>query len=199
MPRARHRGARAATLGVTAAVLASGVGALAIEAATVAAAVPDFSGGSRLAASEIGGDSAATRAAATAKPGDGKRLKAGDIQGDPNGGATPLATGPIGLIDGSGLKWFINDNITFSTSSSASGAASEASYTHAVAASTADGGTAQTTLNDAYDGYEALCVATDNAVNAPCDTRGLNYVSYNKNGNAVSAARPPPTLVSVTF
>src|ERR1700692_1285350 len=45
------------------------------------------------------------------------------------------APGSQALIDSQGLKYFINTNIPFSTSSSASAAASEASYTHAVAAS----------------------------------------------------------------
>src|ERR1700759_4023004 len=41
----------------------------------------------------------------------------------------PVATGSVSLIDSAGLEYFINTNITFSTSSSASAAASEASYT----------------------------------------------------------------------
>src|SRR6202040_1416512 len=62
--------------------------------------------------------------------------------GKPKGSHHPGgATGSQSLIDSQGLKYFINTNITFSTSSSASGAASEASYTHAVAASTSGGGT----------------------------------------------------------
>jgi len=47
-----------------------------------------------------------------------------------------LSTGAISLIDAGGLKYFINTDVTFTTSSSASGAASEASYTHQIAAST---------------------------------------------------------------
>jgi hypothetical protein len=58
---------------------------------------------------------------------------------------------------------------------------SEASYTHAVAATTAKGGTTQSTLNDAYDGYESLCIANDNAV-ALCRTGNPNFTIYNKNG-----------------
>ena len=73
------------------------------------------------------------------------------------------ATGSQSLIDASGVKYFINTNITFSTSSSASGAMSEASYTHAVSATTALGGTTSTTLNDAFDGYNTLCIGVDGA------------------------------------
>lgn len=91
------------------------------------------------------------------------------------------ATGSQALIDSEGLKFFINTNITFSTSSSASGAASEASYTHAVAASTSAGGTTSSTLNDAYDGYNTICLSLNNTV-ATCETGNANFVIYNKNG-----------------
>lgn len=67
-------------------------------------------------------------------------------------------TGAIQLIDGSKLKFFINTNIVFVTSSSASGACSEASYTQAVTASTENGGTTLVQLNDAFDGYGGLSV-----------------------------------------
>jgi hypothetical protein len=96
-------------------------------------------------------------------------------------GFVPLATGSQALIDNSGVKYFINTNITFSTSSSASGAMSEASYTHAVAASTLNGGTVASTLNDAYDGYNTLCLSLNNTV-ATCQTGNANFVIYNKNG-----------------
>lgn len=95
------------------------------------------------------------------------------------------ATGSQGLIDNSGFKYFINTNITFSTSSSASGAMSEASYTHAVAASTLNGGTVSSTLNDAFDGYNTLCLSLNNTV-ATCETGNANFVIYNKNGPATT-------------
>ncbi len=41
---------------------------------------------------------------------------------------------------------------------------SEAGYTHAVPATTSAGGTTPETLNDAYDGYETLCISIDNNV-----------------------------------
>jgi hypothetical protein len=99
--------------------------------------------------------------------------------------ARALATGSIQLIDAAGLKYFINDNITFSTSSSASGAMSEASYTHAVAATTSGGGTVASTLNDAFDGYNTVCVSFTGAL-GPCETGNANYVFYNKNGAATT-------------
>ncbi len=98
------------------------------------------------------------------------------------------ATGSQALIDASGLKFFINTNITFSTSSSASGAASEASYTHAVAATTLNGGTTSSTLNDAYDGYNTLCLSFDNTV-ASCTTGSGNFGIYNQNGPATTECK----------
>jgi hypothetical protein len=95
------------------------------------------------------------------------------------------ATGSQALIDNSGVKYFINTNITFSTSSSASAAMSEASYTHAVAATTLNGGTTSSTLNDAYDGYNTLCLSLNNTV-ATCETGNANFVIYNKNGPATT-------------
>jgi hypothetical protein len=95
------------------------------------------------------------------------------------------ATGSQGLIDNSGLKYFINTNITFSTTSSASAAMSEASYTHAVAATTSAGGTTSSTLNDAFDGYNTLCLSLNNTV-ANCETGNANFVIYNQNGPATT-------------
>jgi hypothetical protein len=113
-----------------------------------------------------------------AKPGDKRN-------GIPLDKFTPLATGSQALIDASGLKYFINTNITFSTSSSASGAMSEASYTHAVAATTLNGGTVASTLNDAFDGYNTLCLSLNNTV-ATCETGNANFAIYNKNGPATT-------------
>jgi hypothetical protein len=95
-------------------------------------------------------------------------------------------TGAVQLIDDEGLKFFINTNITFSTSSSASGAASGATYTRAVAATTLNGGTISSTLNQAYDGYEGMCLSLDNLVNEPCEVGNANYVIYNKLGPATT-------------
>jgi hypothetical protein len=92
------------------------------------------------------------------------------------------ATGSIALVDAQGMKYFINTNITFSTSSSASAAMSEASYTHSVSASTLNGGVTQSQLNDSYDGYQSICLSLNGLVNAPCETGNANFVMYNKNG-----------------
>jgi hypothetical protein len=122
---------------------------------------------------------------ATAKP----QIKAKDLRNAARRGAAPtarraLATGSIALIDASGLKYFINTNITFSTSSSASGAMSEASYTHAVAASTLNGGFANSTLNDAFDGYNTMCVNPARDQAGTCETGNASFIIYNKNGPA---------------
>jgi hypothetical protein len=95
------------------------------------------------------------------------------------------ATGSQALIDNSGFKYFINTNITFSTTSSASAAMSEASYTHAVAATTLNGGTASSSLNDAFDGYNTLCISLNNTV-ANCETGNANFEIYNENGPATT-------------
>src|SRR6202049_3579760 len=105
------------------------------------------------------------------------------------------ATGSQALIDSQGLKYFINTDITFSTSSSASGAMSEASYTHAVAASTSAGGTTSSTLNDAFDGYNTLCLSLNNTV-ATCETGNANFVIYNKNGPATTECSGPVSHVN---
>ncbi len=104
----------------------------------------------------------------------------------------PTATGSVPLIDASGLKYFINTNITFSTSSSASAAMSEASFTHAVNASTLGGGVTASTLNDMFDGYQTICVSLTGAT-GPCVTGNAAYVIYNKNGPASVDATVPVT------
>jgi len=105
------------------------------------------------------------------------------------------ATGSIKLIDAQGLQYFINTNITFSTSSSASAAMSEASFSHAVAASTLNGGTTASTLNDAFDGYEAMCLSLNNTV-ATCETGNANFVIYNKNGPPTTECPGPVSKVN---
>lgn len=114
-----------------------------------------------------------------AKPGEKAK------RGVPIGTVSIQATGSQGLIDASGVKYFINTNITFSTSSSASAAMSEASYTHAVAATTLNGATVDSTLNDAFDGYNTLCVSLNGTLGT-CETGNANFVIYNKNGAATT-------------
>ena len=102
----------------------------------------------------------------------------------------PSATGSQALTDGSNFEYFINTDITFNTSSSASGAASEASYTGPVNADTSGGGTVSSTLNDAFDGYETICVSFDGDI-GPCVSGGGGpgevggtVTMYNQNGPA---------------
>ncbi|MGD0783114.1 MAG: hypothetical protein ABSA30_09690, partial [Candidatus Aminicenantales bacterium] len=105
-------------------------------------------------------------------------------------------TGTLELIDNDGMKWFLNTDITFSTTSSASGAMSEASYTHAVAASTLGGGTTSSTLNDAFDGYNSLAISLTGK-SGPAGTGSSDYIFYNQNGPAAadpaSGGRQMPT------
>jgi uncharacterized repeat protein (TIGR01451 family) len=79
------------------------------------------------------------------------------------------------------VKWFANTNITFGTSSSGSGAVSEAAFTQAVAATTLSGGTVASTLKDAFDGYNELMV---NGADWPPKTGDAKDILYNKNGPA---------------
>jgi hypothetical protein len=144
----------------------------------------------------ISGNNAATHAAAVAANNAKRAVKRAR---HPHSGVVaqafhlaPNATGSVALIDSGGLKYFINTNITFSTSSSASAGMSEASYTHAVQASTSAGGVTSSTLNDAYDGYQTICVSLTNAT-GPCETGNAAYTIYNKNGPASVDATVPPT------
>ena len=88
-----------------------------------------------------------------------------------------LAAGQVPrLIDATGLEWFINDEVTYATTSSAVGAASDAVFVGAVEATTAEGGSELSVLSDAFDGYNGLLVSVGGA--AP--------VSYNQAGPATS-------------
>ncbi len=139
------------------------------------------------------GEKQALRDANKAKR-DAKRARRGKFSkyGSDSLTARPDATGSVQLIDAGGLKYFINTNITFSTSSSASGAASEASYSAPIAASTSAGGTVMSSLSDMFDGYQGLCVSLTNAT-GPCQTGNANYVMYEKNGPATVDATVPAT------
>ncbi len=149
-----------------AAVLSLGAGAAMLGAAPVAAA-------------QRAGDGVAVKAATlSAKTSlGGVKIGAKNRRGD---GIRPFATGSKVLVDAAGMKWFVNTDITFSTTSSASGAMSEASYSHAVPASTLHGGTTAETLNDAYDGYNAIFVSVNGSYN--CGIGNPNCLSYNKTG-----------------
>lgn len=120
---------------------------------------------------------AAKRAEKHARHAQGGRVEAQSFRVAPN------FTGSVALVDAAGLRYFINTNLTYSTSSSASGAASEASFAAPVVASTSAGGTVMSPLNDMFDGYGAICVSF-NGSTGPCAYNNLNYISYNKNGPA---------------
>lgn len=85
-------------------------------------------------------------------------IGADQVIGDGYSPQSVQATGSQAFIDGNGVKYFINTDITFSTSSSASAAMDEASFTVAKSVTTSAGGTVNTTLHDAFDGYNSLCV-----------------------------------------
>jgi FG-GAP-like repeat len=91
--------------------------------------------------------------------------------------------GAIVLDDLSGLRYFINTDMTFTTSSSASGAMSDADYTGPVMATTIGGDLTSMPLSDAFDGYNSLCISTNGAT-GPCELDDPDYSFYNLNGSA---------------
>ncbi len=97
-------------------------------------------------------------------------------------GSQKLGTGSASLVDSAGLEYFINTNITFQTTSSASGAVSEASYQGPVQATTSGGGLVSTTLNDAFDGYNTIWFS-QTSTGQP-STGNAAFVAYNDNGAA---------------
>lgn len=166
------------------------------DRATVVRAVSQQTGGKLRAHKVPPEELAARRAANLAK----KELKRSKRRG--NGAAGPIraqsarlranATGSMSLIDASGLQYFINTDITFSTSSSASGAASEASFTAPIVASTSAGGTTTSTLDDMFDGYNTICVSFTGS-GGPCQTGDVNYSIYNQAGPATLDTSVPAT------
>ncbi|HEV7486056.1 MAG TPA: DUF11 domain-containing protein [Thermoanaerobaculia bacterium] len=96
-------------------------------------------------------------------------------------------TGDITLVDAAGLQYMIDTNITafgpFSSGSSASAGASEASYAAPVVASTLNGGTTTSALDDMFDGYNSLCVSLTNAP-GPCVVGNPAYAFYYQTGAA---------------
>jgi hypothetical protein len=65
---------------------------------------------------------------------------------------------------------------------------SEASFTAAVPATTAGGGTVASTLNDAFDGYNSLCFSLNGTLSA-CSTGNVNQPVYHNNGPATPDAQ----------
>ncbi len=104
--------------------------------------------------------------------------------------SAPLAEGQVPrLIDATGLEWFINDEVTYATASSAVGAASDAAFVAAVEATTAGGGTELSVLADAFDGYNALRVSVNGA--AP--------VMFNQTGGATSDCNGRQVITTSTI
>lgn len=104
--------------------------------------------------------------------------------------SAPLAEGQVPrLIDATGLEWFINDEVTYATASSAVGAASDAAFIAAVEATTAAGGTELSVLADAFDGYNALRVSVN----------GATPVMFNQTGGATSDCNGRQVITSSTI
>lgn len=156
--------------------------ALPLAAATLAPA----SAGAAVSPAQISGDGFAATAL---DRGDGGLKGASDRPGKRVGssgdGLRPLATGSNAL-SGGGTDFFVNDGITFTTTSSASGAMSEASFSAARDdVSTLGGGTTTEQLNDAFDGYNSLAVQVGEDVpeyDGLSDAYHDSATWYNKNG-----------------
>jgi hypothetical protein len=127
---------------------------------------------------------AASASTAHADPFEGgKKVPRSSITSDP----AVNSTGSQQLVDGTGVKYYANSDITFSTSSSASGGMSEASFTASHEATTANGGTVVSTLNDAFDGYNTLATfvgpsAPNGPIDVSDDQADPNLAIYNKLG-----------------
>ncbi len=152
---------RRATLGRRLAPVAV-AGALA--ATPLVAVIDPFAGAIAIGSDAIRGDHQATAVAESTTGSDDLPTVAvdpGAVRGD--GHVAPLATGSINLVDGSGFKWFLNTNITFVTTTGvgASAAVSEASFVGPLPATTLNGGVANATLSDGFDGYNSLFVDSD--------------------------------------
>ena len=130
---------------------------------------------------DVTGDSTTTVPNPSTMKIEGGKVK--DVRGD---GLNKIqATGSQQLIGGK-VRFYVNTDITFQTTSSASAAMSEASYTAATNATTLNGGTVATTLEDAFDGYNSLCVDGSNGT-GNCETGNANYEIYTQQGPATLA------------
>lgn len=178
--------------GLAARRVAAGLAGAAVAIAPAVAAAPAGAAAqgrvvtsAHIAGDGLGGGPVAKDAAKAraARRRGGKRVGAARISGD-GLHASLRATGSQALIGG-GFKFFVNTDITFSTSSSASAGMSEASATHAVEASTSGGGTVESTVNDAFDGYNTMAVHVGPGAPAgPPQTGTAAWTIYNKNGLA---------------
>ena len=168
--------------------LALGASSLLLPASVAAAAPAHSSAGSVAKVQRLGDSVASTPAVEIAtKTGKfaGKRIPRQQRDGD---GVHAASTGSKALVDQGHMKWFVNTDITFATTSSASGAMSEASFTAPVAASTLNGATTPEQLNDAYDGYQTLCISV-NGTTGQCGTgTPAKWTVYDQLGTAPSLA-----------
>lgn len=106
------------------------------------------------------------------------------------------------LVDAAGVKYFINTDLPFSTTSSGSGAATNATIAGQVSADTSGGGSILTNLDGAFNGYNSLCVSLTGAT-GPCDISDSNYTLYTQNGagslecNGRQVINPVQTIGSI--
>jgi hypothetical protein len=119
-------------------------------------------------------------------------VASGDGEAKPGHGRGEVhaaASGTQSLLDGAGNVWWLNTDMSFSTTSSASGAFSEASMVTQSGVTTSAGGTTTSSLDDAFDGYGAMCLdlGADAGDPGTCTTDDTSIVMYNQLGPLVGA------------
>jgi dienelactone hydrolase len=154
-----------------------------------------FDDGIVIKSSEVRGDDAQTQPDSQPQKRERSHLRSGEqvigaheVKGDGLGPRRPGGSGSIALLDGSDLRWLFNDNTATTSTSYASAAAYDANFTHAVPATTAGGGIVTVALNDAFDGYNALCFSLNGDLTR-CSYGDPSQVLYNDNGPATPDAQ----------
>lgn len=124
------------------------------------------------------------------------------VAGDGTTAVGAAATGSALIAGPDGTEWQVNTNVTFATSSSASGAMSEASLSGSVSYTASGATIPAVSFNDAFDGYGSLYVRnltsdaatgtslvynrTGQAPVRSCDDRQLDYPEITMDGLGVS-------------
>jgi hypothetical protein len=133
-------------------------------------------------ATQRAGDGLVAAAKDTSERGTLSGVKVGSHQRHGDGTLRSHSLSTTSLTDNAGFRWNVNTDVTTTLSaSSASGAINDqASYTHSVTASTANGGTVQSALGNPYAGYDGLLLS----VNGACVGVSSTCKAYSDAGQA---------------
>ncbi len=157
--------------------------ALPVAAALVVAPVAGvLLSGTPVGATQRAGDGLVAAAKDTSERGTLSGVKVGSHQRHGDGTLRSHSLSTTSLTDNAGFRWNVNTDVTTTLSaSSASGAINDqASYTHSVTASTANGGTVQSALGNPYAGYDGLLLS----VNGACVGVSSTCKAYSDAGQA---------------